>query len=347
MERLVPVLDKNIDILQSSLITNANYNVTRTEMQIFIILIAAAQHDLKRYFAENIEKGRSVDDMPVYSQDVQVALRLNKLPIDMGGHELTLKTAAENLIKKTIEIKTETGWILQPFLNKVEYVKKERLLIMNVPPDSWNMIMNVKLGYSEYQLFTALNLKSVYSVRFYMMASNKLGAQEITFDQLKTQFNLQDKYADNTNFLKRIIYPASQELKEKAPVTFTAKPYKKTGSKEYVGIVFTPQNNPAFRDPALEHKKLTHGRIQIGMSLTPEEITWLTREDKLAFTKVELSRNFETFNVAKKIFGDGLLDAMNHVYEFMIRRGKGGQKGYFIKSLKQNSKTSDEEATLF
>ncbi len=86
MERLIPVLDKNIDILQSSLITNANYNVTRTEMQIFIILIAAAQHDLKRYFAENIEKGRSVDDMPVYSQDVQVALRLNKLPIVMFGH---------------------------------------------------------------------------------------------------------------------------------------------------------------------------------------------------------------------------------------------------------------------
>jgi len=347
MERRLPALDKNIDILQSSLITDAHFNVTRMEMQIIIILIASAQHDLKCHFAENIEKGRAVDDMPLYSQDVQVAFSLNNLPIDMGGHELMLKAAAENLIKKTIETKTETGWILQPFLNKVEYVKKDRLLIMNVHPDIWNKIMNVKLGYSEYELFTALSLKSVYSVRFYMMASNKLGAQEITFDQLKTQFNLKDKYTDNTNFLKRIIYPASQELKEKAPVTFTAKPYKKSGSKEYVGIVFTPQNNPAFRDPALEHKKLSHGRIHIGMSLTSEEITWLTREDKLAFTKVELTRNFETFNVAKKIYGNGLLDAMNRIYEFMIRNGRGGQKGYFIKSLKQNTKTSEDEATLF
>lgn len=328
----------NSDVVQSSWLTNARYDVSRTELQIIILLVAAAQSDLNENMIRNRNEGKPLDTLPRYNQDIQVSFSLNDFPVNMSGHELELKTAAEKLVKKTIETPTETGWILQPLLTKVEYIKQGRKVIMNVPPEIWRSIMDIRLGFSEYELFTALNLKSKYSVRFYMMASSKLGPREISIDELKAQFNLQDKYVDrNADFLRRIVYPAKEELDEKAPVSFTVETYNKRGSKEYDGIIFSPKKNPARRDQSLEHKKLTHGRVQIGMALNMEEIDWLEREDKLAFTKLELNSNFETFSVAKKKYGNGFLDVMNSAYEYMLREGRGGQKGTFIKLMKRRA----------
>ena len=339
-------LCSNADIIQSSILTNASYDITRIEMQILIILVAAAQMDVRESIAKRVDYGEDYK-RPAYTQDIQVAFSLNDFPVDMSGHELELKRAAESLVKKTITTKTDTGWIVQPLLTKVEYIKPERKVIMNVSPEIWSQIMNINLGYSEYELFTALNLKSLYSVRFYMMASSNLGTRELTFDELKKQFNLERSYQDNNNFLRRVVYPASKELDEKAPVSFTAVPFKKPGAKEFSGITFTPRKISRSRDANLEHKKLTHGRVQIGMALESSEIEWLLRDDKLSFTHEELSRNFETFNVAKKKYGGGLLDIMYSIYEEMLRRGKGGQKGYFIKSLKNNSSTAEQTGNLF
>lgn len=328
----------NSDVMQSSWLTNAKYDVSRTELQIIILLVAAAQSDLNEYMMRNREEGRALDEIPRYDQDIQIAFSLNDFPVDMAGHELELKTAAERLVKKTIETPTETGWILQPLLTKVEYIKQGRRVKMNVPPDIWRSIMDIRLGFSEYELFTALSLKSKYSVRFYMMASSRLGPREISIDELKAQFNLQDKYVGrNADFLRRIVYPAQEELDRKAPVSFTVKPYHKEGSKEFDGIVFSPKRNPNSRDVSLEKKKLTHGRVQVGMVLNEEEIHWLQREDKLGFTKPELNSNFETFNVAKKIYGAGFIDVMNSAYEYMLREGRGGQKGTFIKLMKRRA----------
>lgn len=328
-------LDTNADLLQSSFLTEARYNVKRMEMQIILILIAAAQKDLKESMSKNIEEGREIGAPPVYNKDIQVAFSLKDFPIDMSGNEMHLKRAAENLVKQTIETKTESGWIMEPFLTKVEYVKKERLIIMNVSPSIWSKVMDIRLGYSEYELFTALSLKSTYSVRFYMMASSNMGAREISFDELKQQFSLENKYSKNSDFLKNVIYPSRQELDEKSSISFTATPFKKPGTKEFAGIVFTPKKNLARRDPVLEEKKLTHGKVQIGMALSREDLEWL-ENGHLQFTRSELNRNFGTFNVAKKRYGDGLIDAMQGIYEYMLRKGFGGQKGYFIKSLKSN-----------
>lgn len=335
--------------MQSSIITDARYNVSRTEMQILIILIAAAQHELKEAMNRNIEQGLPMGTPPVYSNNIQVAFSLRDFPVDMSGNEMSLKRAAENLIKNPIETKTETGWVMEPLISKVEYIKAERLIVMDISPSIWMKIMDIRLGFSEYELFTALKLKSRYSVRFYMMASNNLGAREIPFDELKKQFQLERRYKKNDDFLKNVVYPAAKELDEKSPVSFTVTPYKKPGSKGYAGIVFTPTKNQSKKDADIERKKLSHGKVHIGMALDEVEIDWLTN-GHLYFSKVELRSNFETFNVAKKVFGTGLMDVMCGIYEFMLRKGKGGQKAYFIKALRNNSMSNsddDGEAVLF
>lgn len=341
-----PALDKNSMVMQSSVLTEACMYMSRMEMQIFIILVAAAQQDLYELIDANTSKGIPIgSELPVYNNSIQVAFSLNSFKERMSRHEYDLKTAAEGLVSRAIEMKDGNGgWSVQPLIQKVEYKQEGRNVVMTISPDIWRMIMDVKLGFSEYELFTALELKSPYSVRMYMIVSGMTGAQEVPFISLKRLFKLENRYDDNTNFLNRVIRPAQRELDVKAPVSFDAFPYTKEGSKGYAGVLITPKKNLARKgDANLANKGLISRNLTIGMCLDGEEITWL--KEHLFFTDGELNRNFETFNVAKKIFKDGLLDLLCSIHEFLIRNGRGGQKGAFIKTLKTHiDKTRSEHA---
>lgn len=332
-----PDLSANMDIIQSTLLTDARFDLKRLELQILIIIIAAAQEDLKTILSNNIKDGRQMSDfvIPAYDNDIMVWFSLNDFPIDMNRNERLLLEASKSLVTKTIQTHTEQGWMIEPFVSKVDYNRKDRNIIMTIRPSIWNKILDIRLGYTEYELFAALNLKSQYSVRFYMMAATDMKAREYSIEELKSRFNLQNKYSDITGFFSRVIYPAIRELDEAAPVTFEVKKKKKEGSKEITSVVFIPKKNPRFRSEELEMKKLMHGRVQVGMALDREEMRFLC--EKMNFTAQELNSNYGTFNKAKKVYGDGLLDAMSSIYEYMLRHSYGRNKGYFIKALQRNS----------
>lgn len=321
--------------MQSSILTEACMDMSRMEMQIFIILIAAAQPDLYELIDGSMSKRIPLgSQLPTYNNSIQVAFSLDSFKDRMSRHEYELKTAADGLVSKTIETKDGNGgWTIQPLIQKVEYRPEGRVVVMTIAPDIWRKMMDVKFGFSEYELFTAFDLKSPYSVRMYMIVSGMTGAQEVPFLSLKKLFKLENKYDDNTNFLNRVIRPAQKELDNKAPISFDAYPYKRNGSKGYAGVLITPKTNLLRKgDPELAKKALISRNLTVGMCLDGEEIAWL--KDHLYFTDGELNRNFETFNVAKKIFTDGLFDLMCSIHEFLIRNGRGGQKGTFIKTLK-------------
>lgn len=322
-----PALSANIDIMQSSILTDARFGLKRIEMQIVLIIMAAAQQDLR----EIINNGMVV---PEYREDILVKFSLNDYPIDMDRNERLLIAAAKNLVSKTVETLTPDGWRVQPFVSQVDYVKKDRSILLTIRPSIWRQILDVRLGYSEYELLTAMKLKSIYSVRFYIMASSSQAAREYSIQELKQQFRLENKYTQPSDFLKNVVRPAIEELNEKASVTFEMALKKRPYSKEIEGIILTPKKNRPMRDPELEEKKLTHGRVQTYMILSEEENDWL--KNTMRFSPTELNSNFATFNLAKKVYGVGLINAMKAIYSYMSDNGKIGQKGYFIKSLKQN-----------
>lgn len=337
-------LGMNFDIMQSSLLTEARFGMTRTELQILVVLVAAAQEDMKTMIASGIREGTSLSRLPELDGDVLVRFSLNDFPVDMDGNEQRLVTAARSLVHRTIETHTEDGWVVEPLISKVEYTRQNRTILLTVRPSIWRMILDIRLGYTEYELFTALSLKSLYSVRFYMMASSDTKPREYSIAELKRQFCLEKKYAQVSDLFKNVIYPAKEELDEKAPVSFDVTPKKKEGSKEVVGIIFSPKRNRSLRDASLEEKKLLHGQIQVGMSLDKGEVKWL--KEKMNFSPSELNANFGTFNTAKKVYGDGLMDAMNGIYESILRKNISNRKGYFVSSLRNNVKDLGKEVDV-
>ena len=328
-----PDLKTNSTVMHSSSITDSRYSFTNLEMNIFAIILAAAQQDLRQMIDVGIRDGLGKITVPEYKEDIQVKFYLDDF--DMNRNEQDLVRAAKSLVSTPIETLTPTGWIIQPPVSLVEYNKQDRSVLLTIRPMVWKQILNVDHGYSEYELFTMMGLKSRYSKRFLMISASVKDSKEYMIDDLRKRFKMEKKYNTSTNFLIRVVDSAKAELDEKSAISFDYEKIKRPGTKEVVGIILKPKRNIAKIDREIEAKKLTHGRVQVGMSLKHEEIVWL--RNKFAFTDAELNSNFGTFNTAKKLFRDALLDEMSKIYESMLRNGRGNQKGYFIRSLANNT----------
>ena len=66
----------------------------------------------------------------------------------------------------------------------------------------------------------------------------------------------------------------------------------------------------------------------------------------MLFSSTELNANFGTFNTAKKVYGEGLMDAMNGIYETILRKNISNRKGYFVSSLRNNVKDLGKEVDV-
>ena len=335
-------ITKNVEVVQPSILANATFDFSRLEMQIFLILVAAAQQDIQEIFRSRPERGGL--EVPEFTDDILATFSLRDFPIDMAGHEKRLLEAARRLVSNTIKIKSPDGWKVQSLVSSVEYRRAERLVVMTIRPDIWKMFLNIAPGFSEYELMPALGLSSVHSVRLYLMINTRTTCREYSIDELKKRFMVDNKYAQNRDFIRKVIDVAKKELDEKAPVTFDSFPIKRPGSKEIIGLSIVPKKNPALMDRDIELQKLTHGKVQIGMSLDSTETKWL--KEKLEFTSTELNKNFGTFNVAKKMFGEALLDIFIDIYEGMLRHGGDilNRKGYFIKRIQTRVSRAEAHA---
>lgn len=59
-ERVIsPKLDSNINVMQSVIFTDAKYDMTRTELQILLVIVAAAQQDLREMISSGTTRLRS------------------------------------------------------------------------------------------------------------------------------------------------------------------------------------------------------------------------------------------------------------------------------------------------
>lgn len=90
--------------------------------------------------------------------------------------------------------------------------------------------MELKRGYSEYQLYAAISLVSEYAQRLYTLLSRWLDTGE-WFDVPITKFKTlmgAEGYNDFFNLKKRVIEIAQKEINEKTDIMFDIE-YKKTG----------------------------------------------------------------------------------------------------------------------
>lgn len=160
----------------------------------------------------------AVNDISCYDNSTQlqqvfkVKNLKNSLNLEKGKEYKIIKEAVELLSSKTILIKSS----LKTFnvFDVCNYVKKRGEFIISFSKDMIDVLNNFKKGFTLLDLKYLLNLKSLYSVRFYEILKQyeKLKERKIDVTDLKFLLGINDKYDRYHNFKQRVIEPALRDI---------------------------------------------------------------------------------------------------------------------------------------
>jgi plasmid replication initiation protein len=217
-------------IKQHNLITEARYEMSPLEKNILYMLLGELKDD-------------DPEDKRYYKLD------LKALEKRCGSKKITvpeLIKAAEGLVFRVYTIIKENGGILlTSLISSVINIPEENCIEVGVGSMVRPYLFALKKDYTEFELDTALRLKTKYSKRMYEMLSQhkKEGKFLISVEKLKYRLALidaktgKDKYPGWRMFAHHILERPQKELNEQTDISFTYN-LQKTGRK-YTDIEFT------------------------------------------------------------------------------------------------------------
>jgi plasmid replication initiation protein len=221
-------------IKQHNAITEARYEMSALEKNIFYMLLAQLRDDdpeSKRYYKINFQELEEK-----FGKKIAIS---------------ELVKAAQGLVFRVYTIKKENGGELDTSLvSSVENMPEENCIELGVSSMARPYLLALKKDYTEFQLDNALKLKSKYSKRMYEMLSQHKNAGKliISVEELKYRFALidpktgADKYPGWHMFAEQILEHPQKELTEHTDITFTYTP-KKT-SRKFTHIEFNIFSSP-------------------------------------------------------------------------------------------------------
>ena len=334
------IMDTNKDLVQSFKMTTIRNSFGLYGQRTITRLVEASQHLLE---------GKSIGDCVTYLVekslwgDVRV-----KMPISAilrKGDESNYQEAKKQLKKLVglpLEYEAPNGdWVCTTLISKVVFSRSAGEATLTIQPEIWEAILDFSKGFRRFEIEKALDLRSAYSMRIYQLISGQERPLSYNLVALKKMLGVEKKYDRPTDFIKRVIQPAKEELDKVSPYTFDFKPIlEKNGGRgrgTITGITFIPYFQPKNRDQELEQKQ-DFGKLKRkypGVVSLPKSLeNYLTHT--AGFTMTGIKNNSEL-----------LLQAINHITDFeevVLRKIVGRSReaknpqGYIIKAIKSELK---------
>lgn len=335
---------RDTESLQSYILTTAKYDFSIYEKRVLYKLVEIAQsqtkgldfpkdcrkidHDLFDFITIEIPYSSLLSPEERKEGDMDEKVR--------NTHHSYVRAALRALQTKIVEYEDKMTWESLSIIANPKYKKYSDKVSFIIDPRIWDVILNFSKGFRAIELKYTLWFSSVYTMRFYELLSRQT-TLEHTFEELKEWFGLKDKYQGKDgfkDFMRRVIDPAQQELKDKAPFYFEYAPIKQKGSRKRNAFKFHVVHKPELQEQ-IDH---TEAKMQVSVR------NFISREEKMylmenfGFTEDGLSANNDLFKEYVKWFdllGDvAIIKAKMSELE---RKGStiGSPQGYLINSLKK------------
>ena len=224
---------KNNLIVKSNQVIEASYTLTTIEQR--LILSAIAQ----------VPKGEEISDDVLYPLTTK---NLIKLGGDEKASHKEFKDAVNRLYERSIVLRDgdesdSFRWIQEKIFNgsKVAFIRFSKPILP--------FLSNLKSEFTKYLESDIVGMSSPYSIRFYelIMQYRSVGKREISLEDLRWMFQLQNKYPVWADLKKRVIDQAIKEINEHSPYNLTIEP-KRTGRK-ITSIVLKFQDKKVLKTP--------------------------------------------------------------------------------------------------
>lgn len=319
------MLINNKDVIQSYLLTTARYDFSVYEKRIMYRLVEMVQSDLE---GKKLNRGYSINktlfDDRVVTMPISAFLKDEK-----DENHTRVKQALRDLRNKTFEYEDAERWKLIGIIEKPNFEKKRGFVEFEIQPEVFQALLDFSKGFRKYELKTAMQFESVYSMRFYELFSGQKSPIAYSISNLKIMFKIEGKYNLVADFIRRVITPAKKELDKVSPYSFEYKLIK--DGRKVTAIKFFPYLIPENRDEDLETKKL---KKEVSTSWYLDKMTLDYLKQSFLFTGKEISNNIELFKEA-----NSKLDLMLLLSDLKAKNGVVKNiKGYVIGALKKKLK---------
>lgn len=225
---------KNKEVLQSYIITAAKYDFSIYEKRILYRQIEIEQELLQgQKIRPNVRIETNLWKDKKYTIPVKWLLKDEE---DKNHYQI--RKAFKALMSKIIEYETPETVGAFPLIQRFELNKRSEYVTWQVPHEIVDVIVNFAKGFRKFELLTAMEFESVYSMRFYELMSGKTEPITYTIDELKGMFRLENKYKQINDFFRFVIIPAKEELDEKSPYSFEYNVNK--NGRKFHSITFYP-----------------------------------------------------------------------------------------------------------
>lgn len=271
--------------IQSYIFTTAKYDFNAYEKRIMYRLVELAQDEIKGIMIrDNMHKieptlfGREIT-MPV--ADI---LRNEK-----DQNYTIAKKAFRSLAQKGVEYEDDKFWQYTAIISNPKIDKIKGSVVFTVLDDIWRCLLDFTQGYRKYELITAMQFKSVYSMRMYELMSGQKRPLEFTFEDLKQRFGVKDKYKLVGHFKTRVLDIAKKELDECSPYSFNYIEIKE--GRKVVGFKFFPTFHPDKQDPEL-YEREKRSKLTARAQISREALDYLRYS--FEFKAAEINKNKKT-----------------------------------------------------
>ena len=246
--------------IQSYIFTTAKYDFNAYEKRIMYRLVELAQDELKGIMIrDNMHK----IEPTLFGRDITMPVA-DILRDEKDQNYTIAKKAFRSLAQKGVEYEDDKVWQYTAIISNPKIDKIKGFVVFTVLDDIWRCLLDFTKGYRKYELVTAMQFKSVYSMRMYELMSGQTKPLTYKFEDLKERFGVKDKYKLVGHFKTRVLDIAKKELDESSPYSFNYTEEKE--GRKVVGFNFFPTFNPEKKDPELyereKRSKLT-ARAQI------------------------------------------------------------------------------------
>lgn len=224
-------------VYKSNALVEAAYRLSVQEQRIVLACISQVRRD------------EPVTDEVMYSVSVEEIATMAGVAIESSYSQL--KEAALRLKRREVRLTQEpngrgrkpsvmiTGWV-----QTIVYREGEGRVELRFNKDMLPYLTELTKQFTKYALADVVKMDSTHAIRLYelLMQWDSVGQREITIDQLREWFQLEDKYPSIKDFKKWVLKPAVTQINEHSPMMVNWS-QQKTGRKvTHLIFDFVPKN---------------------------------------------------------------------------------------------------------
>lgn len=324
---------KNKEVLQSYIITAAKYDFSIYEKRILYRQIEIEQELIQ---GQKVRKGVRIETNLWKDKKYTIPVKwLLKDEEDKNHYQI--RKAFKALMSKIIEYDTREVSGAFPLIQRFELNKRSEYVTWQVPHEIVDVIVNFAHGFRKYELKTAMEFESIYSMRFYELMSGK--EEPITFgiDKLKEMFRLENKYKQVNDFLRFVIIPAKKELDEKSPYSFEYAINKK--GRKFNSITFYPVKISKNIDDDVRFNHVVK-ELSIQYAIPKNVVDYMM--NNFGVTEKEMKQHYKLFKEANKSLD--LLGLLAEKKRYIA--DARSPMGYIVSMLRERINVEEDEEPI-